>query len=1050
MNMSRFVKKGFDTTPYLFRRVKMKKFYSCGLAVFCALLGLFFIQPVLFHGTSSANTPAKTDIRARLQRISVPFVANQGQTDKQVKFYAATFGGTVFVTDKGEIVYSLPAAGGERSRAGAVIKEKPLNAKRRVVFGEERAKATVNYFKGNDKTQWKKNLPTYDVVSLGEVFTGVDLKLRAYGSNVEKLFYVRPQAEPGNIAMTVEGAQHLKVNKQGELEVVTAQGGPVKFTKPVAYQEINGKRVEVAVAYAVHNSKPETRNSKLTYGFTVGPYDKTKELVIDPLLASTYLGGTQLEGSSLNPVFAMSIAVAPNGDIYVAGFTDSVGTFPTTAGSIQGAFGGVRDAFVSRFDRGLTNLAASTYLGGSGTDAATSLAIDSAGNVYVAGHTNSTDFPSANSLQRGGDVDAFVAKLNATLSTLSSTYLGGAGNDQALALFVDSTGVYVGGATASTNFPVSAFPWQLNNADPSGLTTDAFLAKFNANSLTTPSASTYLGGGGNDSINAMAVRGANIYVTGDTSSALFPTISPIQTFQGGIDCFVAKLNTTLDDASLLTSTYLGGAGDDHAYALAINTTGDIFVAGDTTSSGLAIAGVYNTIKNAGTDAFAAKLDANLSSRILTYLGGSGEDHAYSLAISGANVYVAGDTTSTDFPTIASYDTTPNGFSDTFITKLNDTLTALSASTYLGGSNNDFANAVALDIFGNIYLTGFTFSGDLPTSATAYQTSNVGLSLSTSDAFISEFDANLSPGSGAPDTIAPSVPTNLTAAAASDTRITLLWTASTDNVGVVGYEVWRDGAKIAIATTNSYSDTGLSPSTTYTYTVKAFDAANNTSAASSPASATTLALGASDTEPPTAPANLTATAASDTRISLLWTASTDNVGVSGYDVYRGTTKIATITTTSYSDGGLTPSTSYTYTVKAVDGNGNVSADSNAATAATLGAAAAGGGGGGGGGGCFIATAAYGSYMADDVMVLRRFRDDYLLTNAAGRAFVNLYYTWSPPVANFIAEHETARTITRAALSPLVYGIKYPVAGMVILLLIGMGGTAAILRRRRVNG
>ena len=227
----------------------MKKLFPHVTIVAVLLLAGLLIQPLLSK-KSIASTPTREEVQTKLQRLSIPFTQNLGQTDKQVKFYAATFGGVVFVTEKGEIVYSLPKIKGEEVVSGAVIREKPLNAKVQPVAGEQRSTAVVNYFKGNDRAQWKKNLPTYDCVSLGEVYTGVDLKLKAYGNNVEKLFYVRPQAEPASIAMSMEGAKQLTVNKQGELEVRTA-AGTVKFTKPVAYQNINGKRVDVAVAYKI-------------------------------------------------------------------------------------------------------------------------------------------------------------------------------------------------------------------------------------------------------------------------------------------------------------------------------------------------------------------------------------------------------------------------------------------------------------------------------------------------------------------------------------------------------------------------------------------------------------------------------------------------------------------------------------------------------------------------------------------------------------------------------------------------------------------------------
>jgi len=182
-----------------------------------------------------------------------------------------------------------------------------------------------------------------------------------------------------------------------------------------------------------------------------------------------------------------------------------------------------------------------------------------------------------------------------------------------------------------------------------------------------------------------------------------------------------------------------------------------------------------------------------------------------------------------------------------------------------------------------------------------------------------------------DTTPPSTPANLTASAAAYNRVNLSWTASTDNVGVTGYWIIRSGTTIASSTTNSYSDTTVSPSTAYSYQVTAYDAAGNTSAPSNTATVTTPT--APDTQSPTAPGNLTATAASSSQINLSWTASTDDIGVTGYEVYRNSTKVATVTTTSFGDTGLAASTTYSYFVKARDAVGNLSAASNTASATT---------------------------------------------------------------------------------------------------------------------
>ncbi len=850
------------------------------LAVLCALSGFFFLQTTMFKKTISASTPSTAELQASLRHLNIPFVANQGQADKQVKFYAQTFGGTVFVTKTGTIVYSLPETGAAVPATREVIREASLHAGKQCVTGEERSTAIVNFFKGNDQTRWKKGLPAFDVIHVGEVAEGIDLKLRAHGFNVEKLFYVRPQADPSAIAMALEGASRLKVNKRGELEVST-KAGVVTFTKPVAYQIVDGKRMEIAASYALNDSKPDSRKSKYTYGFTVGAYDRSKELVIDPLLAWTYLGGTSQEGSQIHPSFATSIAVGSDGTIYIAGITASSaanGGFPVFNGAQSQYGGGLNDAFVSQFDAGLSHLIASTFLGGSGDDVATSVVIPLSGDVYVTGYTKSTDFPGTpGNPARANNYDAFVSRLPSNLSSiLTSTCVGGSSDDYAYTLATDNTSVYLAGETFSLDVPTQPASMQQLNADGSGLATDGFIMKLDMDLNLV--ASTYLGGSGDDAVNALAINGNTIYAAGDASSADFPGVS--HGFQhthssGSDDAFIAAFNKDLHSLPSLTSTYLGGNGSNHANAVIVHA-GDVFVAGDTTSSDIAKSGAYNQINsgvtNTYSDVFVAKAASDLSGlTALTYLGGSGEEVAAALAVNSATgqVIVFGDTTSSAFPTTASaFDRTFNGGlgdpRDTFISKFNNSLDTLLASTYLGGEGNDFANSMALDGSGNIYVVGFTTSknGFGTPVASSYQDTNFSFASNGTDAFIAELDSDLS--------------------------------------------------------TN----------------------ASNTT-----------------------------------------------------------------------DPGGNP----------------------------------GGGGGGGGGGCFIATAAYGSYMADDVVVLRRFRDTYLITNAFGRAFVDFYYSRSPSLADYISRHETLRTATRAALTPLVYGIKYPMAALPLLL--AAAGFSLTLKRLR---
>jgi len=216
---------------------------------------------------------------------------------------------------------------------GCIIKEKFLNAKKIKALGIKESETKVSYFKGNDPSNWRSNISTYQEIGLGEIYDHIKLNLKAYGKNIEKLFIVEKGGRPEDIAVKVEGAKGLKVNEEGELEVETDLG-TMKMTKPVAYQEIEGKRVDVAVNYALQtpnsmftspNPESPVPNPELAYVFKVADYNKDYPLIIDPLLGSTFLGGSSYDT-------AYTLDIDSSGNVFVVGTTDS-SDYPTTIGT---------------------------------------------------------------------------------------------------------------------------------------------------------------------------------------------------------------------------------------------------------------------------------------------------------------------------------------------------------------------------------------------------------------------------------------------------------------------------------------------------------------------------------------------------------------------------------------------------------------------------------------------------------------------------------------------------------------------------------------------
>lgn len=693
-------------------------------------------------GTSQAGEPLPglAAVQERLASMRAPFIENTGQMDPQVMFYAATFAGTLYVTERGTLVYSLPGPGQRDHPVATQMSGRPFQSPRSgwtltetFVGGHgtpragTRNGANVSYLVGS-ADRHRSALATYNDVRLGEVFPGTEVSLRATGNNVEKIFTVAPGADPTRIRLRIEGASRLSTAPDGRLLIATGNGD-IALTAPVAFQTIGNERRNFHAAYALDAGSGE-------YGFVVDDYDSRQPLVIDPLLQSTYLGGGSDD-------YVNALAVHPtSGEVLVAGITSST-DFPGTSAGAQPAHAadsGGSDGFVARLNPALTTLLQATYLGGGDNDVIAALTVHpSSGEVIVAGSTRSTNFPGTSGGAQpahaadGGADDAFVARLDPTLTTLlQATYYGGNGYDSITALAVHPTSgeVLAAGGTTGSNLPGTSGGAQPASA---GLN-DGFVARFNP-ALTSLLQATYLGGTDYDSITALAVHPASgeVVVAGGTGSTdLQGTTGGAQAAHaaepaGFGDGFIARLNPAL--TTLLQATYLGGGNREGINAMAIHpTSGEVIVAGDTLSTNFpGTAGGAQPAHGANSgnaDGFVARLNATLTTLLqATYIGGSGIDGVSAITVhpSIGDVFVAGHTQSTNFPGTSNgaqpAHAADSGNDDGFVARLNPTLTSLVQATYLGGGLYDGVKAIVVHpASGEVLVAGDTQSSNFPGTA----------------------------------------------------------------------------------------------------------------------------------------------------------------------------------------------------------------------------------------------------------------------------------------------------------------------------------------------
>jgi len=701
--------------------------------------------------------------RARLERafghLPLYFVENQGQMDERVAYYIQGSDKMIYLTPEG-VTFALTGRAqmaNRKSQIGRSANQRiSKSANRHSPFdyarssedsgveagevrrwtvkldfvganpdvrpvGEEQQEAVISYFKGQPD-EWRTGLPTYSRLVYRDLWPGIDL---VYYGTVDRLkyeFIVHPGADPGQIRLAYRGATGVALNAAGQLEVETPIGGFADDT-PVAYQEIDGQRVDVAVAYALHSS------SFVTFAFQIGPYNRTHPLVLDPavLVYCGYIGGSGWDEGT-------GIAVDGAGNAYVVGWIESTeaGGFPVTVGPDLTFNGGYYDAFVAKVNVAGTALAYCGYIGGSDYDLGYGIAVDGAGSAYVVGQTESSEaegFPATvgPDLTHNGVGDAFVAKVNAAGTELVyAGYIGGSDWDEGEGIAVDGAGnAYVVGHAKSTEaegFPVTVGPDLTYN----GGDRDAFVAKVNAAGTGLVYAG-YIGGSSWDESSGIAVDGAgSAYVVGNTFSSEaggFPvTVGPDLTFNGGNysggDAFVAKVNAA--GTGLVYAGYIGGSDLDYGYGIAVDGAGNAYVAGTTLSSeaeGFPVTVGPDLTYNTGyRDAFVAKVNvAGTALAYCGYIGGSDWDDGFGIAVDGAgNAYVVGGTVSSEaagFPVRGGPDRTHNGVGDTFVAKVNVAGTGLVYAGYIGGSFWDDGLDIAVDGAGNAYVVGITGSSE---------------------------------------------------------------------------------------------------------------------------------------------------------------------------------------------------------------------------------------------------------------------------------------------------------------------------------------------------
>jgi FG-GAP-like repeat/Beta-propeller repeat/Thrombospondin type 3 repeat len=636
---------------------------------------------------------------------AIRFVPNYGQWDEGISFRASSGHVTASFDNKG-VWYQLLTPSLVANESADITSKNPdsvqllsqtiraefvggaaIDLVGKLVTDEQRA-----YFLGNDPSRWKNHIPVYREIQLNRVYDGIDIIFRGTGRQLEYDFIVSPGKSPAQIEIKYSGINSLNIGVDGKLLVGT-DWGQIAEQKPYVYQMVNGTKQQVAGTYKLLSP------TSFSFAFPNG-YDNTRELIIDPTLLYSVTFG----GESNDEGISAALDVAGHG--YVLSRTNS-DDFPDDD---TFASGSGQNLVITKLTGDGSSAIYHTLLGGSRTDDAGDIAVLGDESVVVAGWTHSDDFPS---LQPAGIIpanfDVFVTHLDPTGSgILFTTIIGGEQSDHATSIAIDDDGsIVVLGTTNSQAFP-TVNPYQ--SAKDGG--PDFCLLRLSADGQSLEYAS-YLGGNSLESSAGVAIQSSGaIVVAGSSSSSNFPIVNALFDNNGSSDAVVAAFAP--DGSALLFSTYIGGSNSDECFAMAVGADDQIVMAGTTPSSDFPTVSPIQGYAGGGRDAFVTSLAGDGSALLYsTFLGGSNADEARGVAVDHLGyIYVAGLTGSENFPT-ANAVQTHQGMDDAFVCQLHPSLAQPLFSTYLGGAERDYANAVFVDKQFHLLVTGATASPQFP-------------------------------------------------------------------------------------------------------------------------------------------------------------------------------------------------------------------------------------------------------------------------------------------------------------------------------------------------